>query len=157
MKEVKKELFKNLGGIAFTTGVMFATQGSNLLALDVLNGIAGNLAGSFIEKTSYNKIKQLLKTPNPSELNHDIRKLVVKAIEWSIKNIEILYNQNIVSSDHKKQLSSFTKQILKEVKVLNDSIVMDGEDLYKTVEYQNDPDAILKAFDLEVSGFPVID
>lgn len=155
--EVKKELLKNLGGIAVTTGVMFATQGSGLLALGVLNGIAGNLAGSFIEKSGYDKIRKLLKNPHPSELNHDIRKVVVKAVEWSVKNIAMLYKQHLVSPDHKKELRRFTAQMLEEVRVLKDSIVMDGENLYKIVDYPGDPDTVLKTFDLEVSGFPVID
>lgn len=158
MKEEKKETIKNLSGVAITVGLALATQGSSGLMLGVLNGIAGNLASSYIEKASFGKIKKLLEQQNPSNLNHDIQKLIIKAIGWAVKNIGIIYGEKIeASKKQKEELSSFIKILLAEIETLNDSFSANtSNSLINAIENPPNDDVLFNAFDLNLSDFPII-
>ena len=152
----KKELIKNFSGIAISTGLALATQGSSNIALGVLSGIAGNLASSYIEKADYNKIRTLLNDRDPSELNHDLTKLVVKSIRWSLKNIEILYLKTIYDPIEIKQTKDFVEDLSLEVKVLEDTLSADEKNFIHLIEKETDVDKVLSRFDLDVDRFPQI-
>lgn len=156
MQEERKEILKNFAGLAITTGLAIATQGSSSLIGGVLSGIAGNLASSYIEKTGYDKIKALIKAPNPSDLNHDLKKLVVKSVEWALRNIEILYREQLETEDQRQELAAFTQQLLEEVKVLNDSLTEESGKLYKTIESPTDEKTLFSTFEMNMGEFPVI-
>lgn len=152
----KINVLKNVAGIAVTTGLAFATQGSSTLVLGVLNSIAGDMAAGFLERTEYHKLQKLIKQTDPSELNHDVRKLVVEAVEWTIMNLEILYKKKLKDSKEIKELESFTESLLANVKVLNDALASSDSTLYKTIEKPDNSETVLKTFDLKVEEFPVI-
>lgn len=157
MQEERKDTLKLFAGLAFTSGLALATQGSSGLIAGFLNNIAGNMVSSYIEKAEYKKIQQLIKQPNPSDLNHDLQKLIVKAVAFAIRNIEILYKEKLSSKDQKDELSTFTKELLAEIKVLNDSLSShDKTPIYKIIESNIDEAAVLKTFDLNVQDFPII-
>ena len=143
----KKEILKNFAGLALTTGLAIATQGRTELAMGVLNGISGNLASSFIEKTDYTKIKNLLNDTDPSDLNHDLKKLIIKSVEWAIKNIQFLYKKDLEDQEQIKHLQYFTENLLQEVKVLNDSLVEGEDQLYGIVEGAGNSNEIFSKFD----------
>ena len=155
----KKDILKNFAGIALATGVALVTsaQGNGKgFVLEVIGGIAGNLASNFIEKAEYNKFSKLLRETNPSELNHDLKKLVVKAIEWAVLNIQILYKKELMNDEQKAELRRFTNHLLDEVKVLNDSLGHKEQSVQELIEMPNDDKDVFNAFNFHVSQFPVI-
>lgn len=152
----RKDVIKNLSGIVIATGLAVASQGSSGIIMGVLNGIAGNLASSFIEKANLKKMGRLLRDVNPSELNHDLQKLIVKSVEWSIRNIEILYREDDLDRDQQEALHAFTQDLLAEVNILNDSLTINGQKLVRTIEQPGDTSELLNMFDLTVSSFPTI-
>ncbi len=156
MANDKKELFGNFAGLAITTGLALVTQGSSHLALAVMGGIAGNLASSYIEKTDYKSIKQLLQETEPSKLNHDLQKLIIRSVKWSIKNIQILYAKNLKDPQEIKQLKTFSKELIDEVEILEKTINSKSESLYKSIENPKDSNELLKLFELKVGDFPKI-
>ena len=152
----KKEIIRNFAGIAFTTGLAISTQGSANLVLGALSGIAGNIASNFIEKVEFNKIKTLLQKTDPSDLNHDLQKIIIKAIEWSVLNIQILYKKEELNKQQIADLEKFTKSLIDEVKVLESFLSENDDKIYQIIEKPNNDDEILKTFDLKVNDFPVI-
>lgn len=153
----KTEIAKNFAGFALTTGLAIITQGQSNLILGTLSGIAGGLATGYIDKFEFNKIKKLLKDTDPSELNHDLQKLIINALEWTILNIEILYKKDnsTLNSSQIKELDTFTKSLIEEVKILNTNITT-SEPVYKTIEAKENTEKIFKTFDLKVDTFPII-
>ncbi len=152
----KKELLKNIAGIALTAGLAITTQGSSSLILGTLNGIVGGLANSYLDKTEFSKISKLFHDTDPSELNHDLQKLVVKAVEWSIKNIEILYKKGLTDKVQIKEVKNYTKKLLAEVHVLNGILAEKDDSIYKDIEHPENAEELLNIFDLKVEEFPII-
>lgn len=153
----KKEFITNFAGLVVSTGFAIATQGSTHLALGVMGSIAGNLASSFIQKIDYKEIKHLLNQTDPSDLNHDLKKLIIRSVEYAIKNIQILYLKVLENPDEVKELKEFTKNLVEEVKVLNNSLREEERgSLYRNIENPRDQKSILKLFDINVQNFPVI-
>lgn len=152
----KRELIKNFSGIALTTGIALAVGGTGNIALGVLGSIAGNLASSFIEKSDYSKIQSLLKQPDPSNLNHDLTKLIVKSVGWAIKNIEFLYKKNPLTQRELDDLKAFNRKLLEEVKLLEKNLNDSDRLLYKFIENPISADDTLRKFDLQIQKFPVI-
>ena len=151
-----RDIYTNIAGLIFTTGLAFATQGSSVLTLGVLNGIAGNLASGFVKKTSYRKLKKLIQGVDPSNLNHDLQKLIAQAVKYAITNIEILYAKELESKDHKKELKLFIKDLIKEIEVLEHIIKDKEESIYQIIEKADNEAEAFKTFDLNVHEFPVI-
>ncbi|MEM6630305.1 MAG: hypothetical protein AAF694_11575 [Bacteroidota bacterium] len=154
----KKELLKNVGGLALTTGLALLTQhaGQNNLFLGVLNGIAGNLASNFVEKVEYNKLRKLLRENDPSDLNHDLVKLIAQAVEWAVQNIEILYKKKLTDNSQVEALKQHTKKILKELGVLSAVLAEYSGSIYQEIEAAQSPEELLRRFDLQVADFPII-
>ena len=152
----KKELLKNIAGIALTAGLAITTQGSSSLVLGTLNGIVGGLANSYLDKIEFSKISKLFHDTDPSELNHDLQKLVVKAVEWSIKNIEILYKKGLTDKVQIKEVKNYTKKLLAEVHVLNGILAEKDDSIYKDIEHPENAEELLNIFDLKVEEFPII-
>lgn len=152
----KKELFKNIARIALTTGLAITTQGSSSLILGTLNGIVGGLANSYLDKIEFSKISELFHDTDPSDLNHDLQKLVVKAVEWSIKNIEILYKKGLTDKTQIKEVKNYTKKLLDEVHVLNGILAEKDDSIYKDIEHPENAEELLNIFDLKVEAFPII-
>lgn len=152
----KKKLIKNFVGIAFTAGLSFATQGSSNIILGVLNIISSGIASNYIQKTEYDKIKKLIQETDPSELNHDIKKLIVKSIEWAIKNIEYLYKRQLNNKGEILELREFTQKLVSETKILKHLLEDKPDTIYEEIENTTDPDTIYNTFNLKVSDFPVI-
>lgn len=150
-----RDLIKNFAGIALTTGVAVFSAGQTGPLISVIGGIAGNLASSWIEKTEYNKVRELIQGgSDPSKLNHDLNKLVAKALEWSIRNISFLYKKNNLNTTQKKELQEFTKQLIESVRQLRLDLDNDRIPIYSKIEK---PDSdIFKTFNFEIDHFPII-
>lgn len=152
----KNEIIKNFAGIALSTGLAIATQGSSNLILGTLSGMAGGIATNFIANVEFNKIKKLLKETDPSDLNHDLQKIIIQALEWAILNIQILYKKEALNKLQIEELNEFSKSLIEEVKILNTQLSKKGESFYKTIEKPKNEQVVFKTFDLKVDTFPVI-
>ena len=152
----KKQLFKNIAGMALSTGLAITTQGSSNLILGVLGGIATGFAGNYLEKMEFDKMKNLLKETDPSDLNHDLQKSIVQAVEWTILNIQILYKKKGLDHSQIKDLSIFTKSLIDEIKVLNDSLSEKKDSIFTIIEKPRSDQELLSTFDLKVDTFPII-
>lgn len=152
----KLAILKNIAGFTITTGLSIATQGSSNLIIGALSGIAGGISNNFFDKLEFNKIKNLLQETDPSDLNHDMQKIIVQAVEWAILNIQILYKKELTDPTQKKELKVFTKSLLEEVKLLKKTINEKGDNIYKVIEGPTSKNDLLKSFDINVEGLPTI-
>ena len=138
------KLYSSIAGATIMTGLSLATYGSSGIVLGVLNGIAGNLAAAYIEKTEYKKIKKLINNAKPDELNHDLQKLIIKASTWASKNIEILYKENLSNKHQVKELERFTKRLKNEFELLKYILDEDDESIVKIVKKRNNTEVFEK-------------
>lgn len=152
----KKEFLKNVAGMALSAGLAITTQGTSSLVLGVLGGIATGFTGSYFEKMEFNKIKNLLKDTDPSDLNHDLQKIIVQGVEWAILNIQILYKKEDLKKEHLKELDLFTKSLIEQIKLLKDSLSEKSDSLYSIIEKPKSDAEIFTTFDLNVDSFPII-
>lgn len=152
----KKNLIKQAAGLVVTTGLTVLTQGSSSLLISVVNGIAGNLASSYIENAEYKKFSQLLKESDPAELNHDLQKLVVEAVKWSLLNIQTLYKRELSEASQVESLKKFTKTMLEEVELLHKTINAKEGVIYNLIEQPAGQETNLNFFGLEADAFPII-
>jgi hypothetical protein len=152
----KKEFLKNVAGMALSAGLAITTQGTSNLVLGVLGGIATGFTGSYFEKMEFNKIKSLLKDNDPSDLNHDLQKIIVQAIEWAILNIQILYKKEDLTKAHLKEVESFSKSLIEQIKLLKDSLSEKSGNLYTIIEKPKSDHELFTTFDLNVDSFPII-
>lgn len=152
----KKGILKDVAGLALSTGLAIATQGSSSLVLGVLGGIATGFAGSYFEKMELNKMKNLLKETDPTDLNHDVQKVVVQAVEWAILNIQILYKKEDLDKNQISELDKFTKSLIEELRITKDSLSENKDSLYSIIEKPKSDQDVLKTFDLNVDTFPII-
>ncbi|WP_299524862.1 carboxypeptidase-like regulatory domain-containing protein [uncultured Lutibacter sp.] len=152
----KLAIIKNIAGFAITTGLSITTQGSSNLIIGALSGIVGGISNNFFDKIEFNKIGKLLQETDPSDLNHDLQKIMVKAVEWAILNIQILYKKELSDPTQIKELKLFTKSLLEEVKLLKNTLNEKGDGVYKIIENPTNENNLLKTFDLNIEGFPTI-
>jgi len=85
-----------------------------------------------------------------------MQKIIVQAVEWAILNIQTLYKRKLTDSDQKKELKLFTKSLLEEVKLLKNTLNEKGSGIYKIIENNTNENDLLKTFDINVEGFPII-
>lgn len=152
----RNEIIKNFAGIALSTGLAIATQGSSNLILGTLSGMAGGIATNYIAKVEFNKIKKLLNQTDPSDLNHDLQKIIIQALEWAILNIQILYKKEALDKVQIEELNEFSKSLIEDVKILNTQLSKKGGSFYKIIEKQENEQVVFKTFDLKVDTFPII-
>lgn len=152
----RKEFIKNVAGMALSAGLAITTQGTSNLVLGVLGGIATGFTGSYFEKIEFNKIKNLLKETDPSDLNHDLQKIIVQGVEWAILNIQILYKKEDLNKEQLKELELFTKLLIEQIKLLKDSLSEKSGSLYTIIEKPKSDQELFTTFDLKVDSFPII-
>lgn len=156
MKEDKKALFAHLAGMAVSTGLAIFTQGSSQLMLGVLNSISSNLASSFIEKAEYSRVRKLIGNYDPSELNHDLRKLIIDAVEWAIRNIGILYKKNLSDKKQTSMLRAIIGDLQKQIRSYAETASQKDSEWLELAERPRDIDAVMEAFKLNSEAMPVI-
>ena len=152
----KFAIIKNIAGFAITTGLSITTQGSSNLIIGALSGIVGGISNNFFDKIEFNKIGKLLKETDPSDLNHDLQKIIVQAVEWAILNIQILYKKELSEPSQIRELKLFTNSLLEELKLLNNTLSEKGESIYKIIENPINENTLLKTFDINIEGLPTI-
>ncbi len=154
--DTKMEIGKSFVGIALSAGLALATQDKKGIAIQLVNSVAGNLMSSFIEKAEYSKLQNLLKETDPADLNHDLNKLISKAIEWAIRNIDYLYRQNLIEEKLIEQTSSFTKELLLEVKLLDALLADEDDGIFEKIERPKSEEEVFNLLDIKIQDFPTI-
>ncbi|WP_406685526.1 hypothetical protein N1F78_07355 [Seonamhaeicola sp. MEBiC1930] len=150
-------LLKKIAGFAITGGLALVTQGSSNVALSLFNNITSGMAGNFIQGLDYKKIQNIFNENNPADLNHDIKKIIVKAVEWSVKNIEFIYKERVyLEKSQLKELQLFTKSLLKEVKTLEYKLMNEADSFYKEIENPKTKEHLVNKFEIPTNEFPVI-
>lgn len=80
-KGISEAMEKSVPGFALATAV----------TKSLAQAVAPELMGSFIESIEYSKLREVLLTPDPNQLNHDLQNLLKKSALTSIGYIERLY------------------------------------------------------------------
>jgi hypothetical protein len=154
----KTKLLTNLGAGVFSTAIAcLSTSLGGQILFPVLGGIAANIASSFFEKAEYRKLRKIFAETDPDDLNHDLRSLIVKAIQWSVSNIEILYQAELATESQKEELKMFIKNFLQEIKLLDVALASDEKTIVAAVEKPVSVDETFKTFYIQTDMFPVID
>lgn len=156
MLDNKSETIKTLMGVVISTGLTVCTQGSSHLILGALGSIASGFAVDFIGKIEYNKIKKFLQETDPSDLNHDLQKIIIQSVEWAVVNIQILYKKEGLDNKQTNELKQFTNDLIEQIGLLKHQLAHDSNDLYKIIETPKNQQEVFKIFDLNVDSFPVI-
>ncbi len=128
MKKELKEITHSFGGAALLTGAACVTYAiGGPLVQSVFGGILTNISSNLVEKAEYQKVKELVFAPNPSDLNHDIAKLVSKAMVWALKNIRLLYRRKIDFSFLKDDVDKVIEGLIAEIENLNNANFLEGQ------------------------------
>ena len=101
-------------GIAYVSGFLPASFIST-----IIGEVSRGLTTDIIKKADYQKIKDLFNGIHPTQLNHDLQKLLIESIVWSIRNIELLYieNNKLNKSDYRTdRLKKLNSSIINQVK-----------------------------------------
>jgi len=154
--ELKKEIFKNFTKIAFNSGLAIATQGQSTIIGSLINSFAGSVLDKFIENKELDKFKKLVQESDPSQLNTDLEKLIIKSLEWSVQNIGFHYQKILSDKNEIRLLNSFTEGLTEELKLLHKTFSSKNISIYNKIEKPTDAEEIFETFDLKVDEFPLI-
>ncbi|MCK8479306.1 hypothetical protein [Psychroserpens algicola] len=151
------DTFKNIIGLAASAGLTLATtSGSNVL-MSLVNTVAGGILGNYVNDLNYNKVKGLIQGIDPEDLNHDIKKLIIKAIENTIKLIAFSYNKKYFLADYQKlKLDNFEKKLLNELKALKSTIYNHEDSIYQKIENPENAEDLFNLFKISIEDFPSI-
>ncbi len=149
----QKDNIKNIVGLLASAGLTMATSGGNNI-VGLLNTIAGGILGNYVNDLSYNKLKGLVNGIDPKDLNHDIKKIILSAVENCISLICHSYNKKYFLAGHQKsRLDKLEKHLLLEVKALKDKIYNENDSLYRQIEDPNSVHELFELFNLSVDSY----
>ncbi len=139
-------------GLAYTTGILPQTFITSLIG-----SISKDFTFDYIKNGSLKRIQKLLVHTHPSELNHDLERLIIKSVEWSIKNIEYLYvHRNFLKSYQKQRLKKFTTKLINELNSSKNKINAISEKVYQKIEENDGPKKLLEDFKINPDSFPEV-
>ncbi|WP_400080239.1 hypothetical protein [Winogradskyella sp. R77965] len=151
----EKDTIKHIIGLVASAGLTMATtSGSNIIA-GLVNTIASGVLGSYVNNLNYNKLKGIIQDIDPEDLNHDIKKIIIYAVENCIKIICDTYTKRYFLKDYQKlRLNDFEKQLLNEIRGLKDKIYGENDSIYRQIENPQSVDQLFELFNLSVDNFP---
>ncbi|AUP81227.1 hypothetical protein [Flavivirga eckloniae] len=149
-----QKALKDIAGLTISAGIAYA---SGFLPESFISGIirevSNSLTTDYIKKADYQKIKGLLTDIHPSEFNHDLQKLIIKSIEWSIKIIEMLYieNNKLSKTDYRTdRLKKINKSLIRQV---NGAVFsQQAQALHIKVENINGAKEFFECLNIDVGG-----
>ncbi|MGD1893747.1 MAG: NB-ARC domain-containing protein [Cyclobacteriaceae bacterium] len=112
-----KRVATSLGSIVLVTGAACAaaTMASGAIMTGVVGGMLTGLATNLVDRGEYGRLKKLLIKTKPSELNHDLEKLLSEAVIWTLRNIGELYKNEIRHNQWDYQVDKTIEKLKEEV------------------------------------------
>lgn len=124
-------------------GEMIEAVAGNVLS-EKLGLFASGIPGNFRRK-------------HPSELNHDLQKLLLSAIQVALKNIEVLYSEKNIDKEDITNVKVFTREIINNLPIYFNATTDDDEgnkQINRLLDTNNDSNEILFQFmQLEMANY----
>lgn len=142
---------EDIGSLALCAGISTAGFIFGKGIGDLIGNVFSGLTSDKLETTKF----KLLMTKDPGKLNHDLEKTVLKALEWTTRNIEFLYVQEYGLEKNEvlsKALKDFTANINKHISINEIS----NEKIISQVDGIENTDKLIENFNLDFSNFPAI-
>ena len=130
-----KKIGSQVGSLAFMAGATCLTllKGGELIQ-DVVREVLAGLLSSKLEKIEIQKIQELLKSPRPSKINHDLENIILKALRWTIQNISYSYESYTTTKEQRNELKTVTKQLIDEIENLEINTLIDSNKLIQQID-----------------------
>lgn len=156
--EMKKNipLIKQAGVMTALLGGAIASCAGPAIVGAVLGGVLTNILSNKIEQSSIKDIQKILSRPDPSNLNHDLEKLIQKAMVWATENICYAYNTYCLSANQKKILKNTQQQIINQINSINKNQWQASNELINEIDSVSDSTDLLKGLIADQSGWSEI-
>ena len=113
--------------------VASCTFGSPLVAT-ILGGVLTNILSNKIEQSDLLNIRDILSGRDPGDLNHDLEKLILEAMEWATRNICFSYQAYCNTDFQRRALNQVELQIINQIKKIDKSQWNASNDLLNQID-----------------------
>ncbi len=146
MNENAKDVAAQFGTIALATGLACLSQVVNSKMVEVVFGsIASNVASGYIDRLEYQKFQRaFLRSPHPTLLNHDLQKLVRKALDWTIQNLGILAAEQVNDKQGKKAIEGRVKVLRKTIAANFKTVKLDNKEIMYLIDQPFDAAPVIE-------------
>ena len=104
-----EDLFRKVSALALSAGISTAVGD---MGVGLLIKFLAGLASKYLEELELDKLKAVLQTTHPSDLNHNLQVALQQAINQALTNVQILYADQL-RFDHQKEA---TKKLIKQLR-----------------------------------------
>ncbi|HRH70587.1 MAG TPA: hypothetical protein PLB89_13875 [Flavobacteriales bacterium] len=145
MNDNIKDVAAQFGSIALATGLACLSQVVNSKMVEAVFGnIAANLASGYIDRLEYRKFQRaFLRSPHPTLLNHDLQKLVMKALDWTIQNLGTLYAEQLSTKQERKESAAMVALMRKRIASNFKLLKVDNEEVMQMIGRPFDADVVI--------------
>ncbi|WP_430412142.1 hypothetical protein [Kordia sp.] len=152
-----KKIGNQIGSFAFMAGATCLTflKGGELVQ-NIIGEILAGLLSSKLEKVKIQKIRELLKNPSPSKINHDLEKITLKALRWTIQNISHSYESYTTTKEQRNVLKTVAKQLIDEIENLEINTIIDSNKLIQQIDEVDKNELVIEDFFNELNTLPTI-
>ena len=152
-----KKIGSQVGSLAFMAGATCLTllKGGELIQ-DVVREVLAGLLSSKLEKIEIQKIQELLKSPRPSKINHDLENIILKALRWTIQNISYSYESYTTTKEQRNELKTVTKQLIDEIENLEINTLIDSNKLIQQIDEVDKSELVIEDFFNQLNTLPTI-
>jgi hypothetical protein len=103
-------LVSTFGLAAFTSAIAGGTGFSTAILSTVLGGIFTNIA-SDLTTPLMERVSGILSRKHPSELNHDLQKVLILAIQEALRNTATLYKEKPADKKEQEEALTFLREL----------------------------------------------